>query len=242
MINIALCDNNADDLSSLVSLLNEYTPCINASFRYTCFSNGLDLISALEKGEVFDIYCLDIMMPQFDGMQLSKEILGFNKNTVLIFVSSSPDFALESFSVKAFDYILKPMERGRFFRTLDQAFVQILSHQDYVVVKSNDGIKKLCVSDLLFLEAQGVKTVYHTVDRQAIVCNQKFRSACDSLEVYPCFLKPHRSYLVNMRYIDTIGDSKIILQSSDKVPISHGNIKSIKHTYLEFQMKEVTAK
>lgn len=101
MLQIAVCDDNIDELSNMVQLINLYRTSKNFSCEYAVFPNGFELVSALVKGKRFDIYCLDIIMPGFTGIDVAKEIRGFDKIAPILFFTSSPEFALESYSVKA---------------------------------------------------------------------------------------------------------------------------------------------
>lgn len=74
MIQFAVCDDNINELSNIVQLINLYRISKNFSCEYVVFHNGLDLISALEKGKRFDIYFLDIIMPGLTGIDIAKEI------------------------------------------------------------------------------------------------------------------------------------------------------------------------
>lgn len=68
MLQIAVCDDNIEELSNIAMLINRYRASRNLNCEYSTFTNGFDLVSALEKGKSFDIYCLDIIMP---GLTLS---------------------------------------------------------------------------------------------------------------------------------------------------------------------------
>ena len=67
--------------------------------EYTVFYNGFELVAALEKGKRFDLYCLDIIIPSFTEIETAKEIRRFDKNSTILFFTSTPDFALESYSI-----------------------------------------------------------------------------------------------------------------------------------------------
>ena len=144
MLQIALCDDNIDDLSNMVQLIDLYRVSRNFSCEYAAFQNGLELIAILEKGKRFDIYCLDIMMPGFTGMDAAKEIRGYDKTAPVLFFTSSTEFAFESYSVKAINYILKPVTKEKFFFYFDELLEQIKTEkgEDAITVKSNEGIQK----------------------------------------------------------------------------------------------------
>lgn len=240
MLHLAICDDNIDELSNIIQLVNQYRVSRNFNCEYAVFQNGLELISALEKGKKFDIYCLDIIMPGFTGIDLAKEIRSFDKTAAILFFTSSPEYALESYSVKAINYVLKPITKEKLFITFDELLDQINAKNDEaaLIIKSNEGIQRIVISNLVYLEAMGRNVVYHLHSGKVIECTESFSSVCDSLLKYGCFIKPHRSFLVNMQYINTIESHQITLQTNSDVPIAQGKTKEIKHQYLKYQMED----
>ncbi|MGI6685962.1 MAG: LytR/AlgR family response regulator transcription factor [Bacillota bacterium] len=153
MLQIAVCDDNIDELSNMVQLIDLYRASKNFCCEYAVFPNGFELVSALEKGKRFDIYCLDIIMPGFMGIDVAKEIRGFDKTAPILFFTSSPEFALESYSVKAINYVLKPISKEKLFFTFDEVLEQIKAEkdEDALIVKSTEGIQKILISNLAFV-------------------------------------------------------------------------------------------
>ncbi len=239
MLQIALCDDNIDELSNMVQLIDLYRTSKHLSCEHAVFPNGFEMISALEKGKRFDIYCLDIIMPGFTGIDVAKDIRGFDKTAQILFFTSSPEFALESYSVKAINYILKPISKEKLFFTFDELLEQIKTKkdEDAVIVKSNAGIQKILISNLVFAEVIGRSVLYHLRSGKVIECTEPFSSVCDNLLKYGCFIKPHRSYLVNMQYVDTIENHQITLQTLSSVPVAQGKAREIKQQYLNYQME-----
>lgn len=213
MLQIAVCDDNIDELSNMVQLINLYRTSKNFNCDCAVFLNGFDLVSDLEKGKRFDIYCLDIIMPGFTGIDVAKEIRVFDKTAPILFFTSSSEFALESYSVKAINYVLKPISKEKLFFTFDEMLEQIKTEkdEDVIIVKSNEGIQKIIISNLVFAEVIGRNVLYHMRSGKVIECTEAFSSVCDNLLKYGCFIKPHRSYLVNMQYVNTISGNYIIL-------------------------------
>ena len=239
MLQIAVCDDNIDELSNMVQLIDLYRTSRHLNCEHAVFPNGFELISALEKGKRFDIYCLDIIMPGFTGIDAAKEIRTFDKTAPILFFTSSPEFALESYSVKAINYVLKPISKEKLFFTFDELLEQIKAkeEEDAVIVKSNEGIQKILISNLVFVEVIGRNVLYHLRSGKVIECTEPFSSVCDSLLKYGCFIKPHRSYLVNMQYVDTIENHQITLQTLSSVPVAQGKAKEMKQQYLNYQME-----
>lgn len=241
MLTIALCDDDPNDLAYMLSLLDDYRTKHIIDYEYSVFHNGFELMSALEEGNTFDIYCLDIIMPNFNGIALGKEIRAYDKNAPIIFFTSSPDFALESYSVRAVNYVLKPVSKEKFSIVLDNVLEYIRKDEpESIILKSREGIQKLLLSNLLYVEAMGRNTIYHSVCGHVVTCTQKFSDTCDALLKYSCFLKPHRSYLVNMNHIEAIYTTEIKLHPSISIPIAQGKVRAVKEQYLAFQMEDFT--
>lgn len=240
MLQIAVCDDNIDELSNIVQLINLYRVLKNLNCEYAAFPNGFELVSALEKGKRFDLYCLDIIMPGFMGIDVAKEIRGFDKTVPILFFTSSPEFALESYSVKAINYVLKPISKEKLFFTFDEVLEQIKKEkdEDAVIIKSNEGIQKILISNLAFAEVIGRNVLYHLSSGKVIECTESFSSVYDALMKYGCFIKPHRSYLVNMQYVDTIQIHQITLQTLSVIPVAQGKAREIRQQYLNYQMEE----
>jgi len=240
MLQFALCDDSIDELSNLVQLFNLYKVERNFNCEYAVFPNGFELISILEKGKLFDIYCLDIIMPGFMGIEVAKEIRRFDQTAPILFFTSSSEFALESYAVKALNYVLKPITKEKLFLILDELLEQIKAEkeEDAIIVKSNKGIQKILIANLAFVEVIGRNVLYHLHSGKVIECTESFSSVCAKLMNYGCFIKPHRSYLVNMQHVDTIDNQRVTLQTLSEIPIAQGKAREIKQQYLNYQLEE----
>ena len=239
MIHIAICDDNLNELSHMIQLINQYITTRHLNCEYTVFQNGFELMALLERGKRFDLYCLDIIMPAFSGIAVAKKIRSFDKNAPILFFTSSTDYALESYSVKAINYVLKPVTKEKLFITFDEVLEGMkMAQEPAIVVKSNDGIQKILLSNLVYVEVIGRSVLYHLLSGKVIECIEPFSSSCDNLLKYDCFIRTHRSFIVNMQYVDTFSNLQITLQTGISIPIAQGRSREIKKKYLAFQMEE----
>ena len=238
MFRLAVCDDDLHCLTHMISLLEEYRLVSPFKLEYASFHNGIELASVLEHGKHFDIYCLDIVMPGFDGIELGKEIRDHDKSAQIIYFTSSPEFAFDSYSVKAADYVLKPLSKETLFSVLNEVLEQMEQKEETsITVKDAQGIQKILLSNLVYAEAMGRKVLYHLSSGRVLECFAKFSEVCNTLSSNNCFIKSHRSYIVNMNYINTIETTEITLQTNTSIPIAQGKNKEIKECYLMFQME-----
>ena len=127
-LKIAVCDDNLNELELIRTLLDIYKSDSIQTFTVKCFESSVELASTL-RFEKFDIYILDIIMPVMDGLTLAKEIRTFDKAAPIIFLTASPEFAVDSYTVKAFNYLLKPVVKER----LSSTCVTLTAHNEFLL-------------------------------------------------------------------------------------------------------------
>lgn len=241
MFNIAVCDDNIADLSNMVSLIGDYQSLQRDknSIRTTSYQNAFDLIAAMESGQQYDLVLLDVLMPFLTGMDAAKEIRQFNQDVKIIFMTSSPEFAVDSYSVNAYYYALKPIWKEQLFVLLDKVISETEIHLgESLLIKSKTGLTRVFINKLEFIEVIARTIFYHLNDNSIIEATGSISELEKILTSYPCFIKTHRSYIINMAHIDTLRQRDIITLSGSLVPVARANYNTIKSAYLSFSFKE----
>ena len=239
LMKIAICDDDKNELLRILSALADYQLQRNIDFTYKPFDNSTELASDLLR-ERYDIYLLDIVMPGLNGIELAREIRDHDKAADIIFLTSSPEFAVESYTVKASDYLVKPILTDRLFAALDDIMrSRNEDHDSCLVLKSTVGIHKIRISEIIYVEAMSRKVIYNLKNNDAVICVEKFASVCDQLLQHKEFILAHRSFLVNMNHIRTIGTTDLYLANGRRIPLAQRRISEIKKLYLAFQMEEL---
>lgn len=240
MLKIAICDDDLKELSNIIYIIEDYkTTYKNINeITYTTFQNPLELIISLEKGQQYDLILLDIIMPHMTGMEVAIEIRKFNQYVKIIFLTYSPEFAIESYWVNAYHYALKPILKHKLFTLLDQVISDInIQSKSSILIKSKIGVTTILLNKIEYVEIIGRTLFYHLTDESVIKANGSMNKLSESLITNLCFIKPHRSYIVNMEFIDTLSSSKIKMQSQNLIPISKVKHASIKSSYLNFSFE-----
>ena len=241
MFKIAVCDDNIADLSNIISFIDDYKSkqMDKNSILYTAFQNAADLIAAMESGQEYDLMLLDIMMPFITGMSAAKEIRQFDQDVKIIFMTSSPEFAVDSYSVGAFYYLLKPVRKEMLFLLLDKVISESeIKPGDSFLIKSKAGLTRMYINRLEFAEVIGRTLIYHLNDGSVIEAIGSMNELEKELLSHPCFIKTHRSYIINMEQIDTIRQREVRMQSRAVVPMSKANSNIVKSAYITFAFKE----
>ena len=174
-------------------------------------------------------------MPGQNGMDVAKEIRQYDTNMKIIFLTSSPEFAVESYTVGAYFYQLKPIWEESFFRLMDSVLSECeKKKKNSLILRSKDGITRIDLQQLEYCEVLGRKLLFHLENGAVLEGAGSLDDLVGQLMQYSNFFRPHRSFLVNMEYIQNISSRSIKMVNDAEIPIPHGKCSEIKNTYMEY--------
>ena len=117
------------------------------------FTNGDDLIQA-HQTYCMDLIILDIIMPLLNGMDTARELRHDHQSVPIIFLTSSREYAVDSYEVKAFHYLMKPLESDHLFRVLDDFWETTHTARESFAAQTDTGFCRITLEDVDYLEAQ----------------------------------------------------------------------------------------
>ena len=235
MIKIAFCDDDMEVLHQMNGLLERYRVERNEDITYAAYQSPFELLTEIEKGISPDILFLDVVMPGQNGMDVAKEIRQYDTNMKIIFLTSSPEFAVESYTVGAYFYQLKPIWEESFFRLMDAVLAECENKKkNRLILRSKDGITRIDLQQLEYCEVLGRKLLFHLENGAVLESAGSLDDLAGQLMQYSNFFRPHRSFLVNMEYIQNISSRSIKMVNDAEIPIPHGKCSEIKNTYMEY--------
>ena len=238
MIQIAFCDDDTSALNQVRVLLDQYRVLHDLELTFTAFQHPFELLEAIEKGTRFDILFLDVMMPGVNGIGAAKEIREYDSNVKIIFLTSSSEFAVQSYTVGAYFYQLKPIWAESFYRLMDAVTAACKKEQEFsLILRCKSGITRVDLQELEYCEVIGRTLLFHLNGGAVLESSGSLDELCSQLAQYDNFLRPHRSFLVNMAFIRSISSRAIIMNSFFEVPIPHGKYSEVKNAYLEYAFR-----
>lgn len=232
-MHIAICDDNIDELTRIVTLLELYCRERDSSITYESFNSALELLETMKERQ-FDLLLLDILMPGITGMDAAKEIRRTDSDIPIIFLTSSREFAVESYRVGAKDYIMKPVNKDEVFSSISKQLARFKQEDSYLTVKTGQGIMKLPFSNIVYIEV--INRSLHF-----ILTNGELKEAYGYLTDYeyillsnPHFYKPHRSYIINLRYVTELDKKGFDTMLGNTVPVSRDIYPKAKAAYMKY--------
>jgi DNA-binding LytR/AlgR family response regulator len=194
------------------------------------FEDGDALISAHTRNP-FDIILLDVVMPLQNGIEVAKELRESDKNVKIVFLTSSPEYAVDSYTVKASNYLLKPLNSAKLFSCLHELISEIESTSKCLTVKGLDATHRIPLSRIEYVESQSKHNILYTRDNNTVKSTDPLYAYERVLTAEDGFFKCHRSYIVNIHHIDSYSHSEIVMRSGCRIPISRSHRKAFESVY-----------
>lgn len=236
---IALCDDNIQDLLKIEEMVLKYKMlCPNINIELQKFSDSSALYYSISEGKLADIYILDMLMPKITGIDLGNQIRKFKDNSIIIYITSSEDYALDAYGVYANGYILKPVMEDKLFEALDYSFSYKKERQDSAyIVKTKEGLERVGYSEIEYIENANRRLEVHMINGEilkGLVLRKSFEEETWEITRKDNFLQVHKSFLVNFDYVKQLTQDSIMMKSGRKVPVSKARAAKVKREYLIF--------
>ncbi len=212
MLRVAVCDDEKACLAEIKQMLECWSLESSTPLEIHCFDNGDTLLTKSESVP-FDIVFLDIIMPLLSGMDTARELRGRDKAVKLVFLTSSPEFALQSYSVKAADYCIKPITYERLKTIMEDCAATHSTEPESITLKTIGGYQKICLHDIEYIEAQNKKVFFFLNSDTPVEVLQPLYTFETRLSDSKGFFKCHRSYLVYIPNVDYFSNVEIKTKS-----------------------------
>ena len=235
MLQIAICDDAKEDREVSSRLIREY---FNKRGREVSVDLFAQAGIMLDRGLDYDLYLLDVIMPDMTGMQTAERLLKRSRRPVIVFITSSLESAVDGYRVNAAGFLLKPIEEANFNETISRVEAQYLAPETAVIeVLHNRVPVALPLEKIAYLESRLHQVSVVLADGESLTVHQKLQELQDklmALDQRSRFLRCHQSYLVNLQHVRQMEADCFITVRGQQIPISRNNYKQSKHMYYHY--------
>ena len=220
---IALCDDSKQSLEELGFFLSQIPTTKDADIHN--FENSQDLINKIKHGETYDLYILDIFIDSNLGTDIAKLIRLHDADSNIIFVTSSPDFAVQSYEYRALHYLLKPVN----YEHLQNAIMRMnYSDEPHLIcLAKNNGQVRIKLSDIIYIsnnKNQQIVTSVHTTAH----LNSTIKEIAADLADNPIFYRLSSGCIVNLKRVTSLNSKEATLEGGYTVTIPRGRYRILK--------------
>lgn len=219
ILNIAVIEDEVSAFDTLKQMIDKYEENSEGfDFKVTHFTNPITFLENSES--VYDLIFLDIQMPDVNGMETAKKIRERGDDVMIVFVTNMAQYALESYEVHAYDFILKPVEYDSFALKFSRC-LNNLEHKlnkKEIVLTYGTTKRKVGVGDITYVEVSNHNVIVHLTDGEF-----RMRGSMRTMEeqLRGChFVYCNACYLVNLKWVKGLKGDYVVVDKSE-LRISH---------------------
>lgn len=228
---IAICDDEkifAENTAKIItSLLADKSKCDIV----TC-SSGEEVLEK-HRTEKFDIIFLDIEMDGISGMEAAREIRKNDSKVIIVFLTNYHEFAEEGYEVGAFRYLVKNQPEYVYEEKFKSILEEYFQNHKMFEVKSKNTTSYLYLNEIYYFEVLNKVITIHTTENK-IKYYGKLSDVEEQLRNDELFIKPHKSFLINISKVSSINNNDITMKNGDVVLMSRNCQKLVESKYVAY--------
>ena len=231
---IAICDDEKNIRELIGNKVLKQYPESEIVF----FSSGEELLLS---DTHIDILFLDIQMSGRGGMETARELRQHDNDVIIIFVTAVEEYVFQAFDVRAFNYIVKPIDDIKFTEILRKAVEELgvqkkdvkEPEEKYVMINNWGVHTKVILDEIVYAEVFNRKVVIHKMNDEI-----EYYGKMSDLEALAgeSFFRPHRAYLINFKYVEKYDATTIYLEKGS-VLMAKQNYPAFVKKYMKYNQK-----
>lgn len=235
---IAICDDELSQITIVEDYLTRFSIKTDTEFHIERFSSGNELLKKYyNEKSPFDLVFMDMEMPGRNGIETAEEIRKIpDRNVIIAFITSYPEYMQDSFDVQASQYLTKPISYELFEQKLEKMLSYIGELETNItVISQKSGEIILHLDDIVCIESDKKAGVIITTNKDEIIIKGKLTDFENGLaDKY--FISIHRSCIANMKYIRKFNADSLEFSTGKIVPVSRRKLSEIKEAFSKYMV------
>lgn len=227
---IAVVDDDKKQQETLIGVINCWAKEKNQAVKFSVFDCGEDFVKILEK-EHFDIVFMDIYMKTITGVEAATKLRDYHLDTLLIFITTSMDHMADAFPCYTFDYITKPIDVSRLYKTLDRASLIMPDSQPYMEFAFEKQKISVLYSDLIYILSDSNYCIIKTNGKRYRI-RTSFGELTNQFQGFSEFIIINRGIFVNLDKVIDINSLNCIMDNEEKLPVSRRKKEAVEQALL----------
>lgn len=219
MIKVGILDDDKVYVDEIVKFLRTYLRMPYEVYTYTKTEDFLKVLLEVR----FDLLFLDIILDQMDGIEIGRMVIEKYSDTQIIFISSNAEYFRDVYKVNHIYFLTKEFESKRFADAMIKV-AEFLSGE-YVTLRTKKGMETVRIKNIVCIESKLRNTVFYMSDGSSLIRYIALQQVEEDLPQH-FFVRTHKSFIVNMRYIIRYNSHNIDLIGGRTISISRGYLTS----------------
>ena len=237
----AICDDEALHLETIHTYIKEYSSLnCKTPITVSSFSCSESLLEDIERNGEYDVYFLDIIMPGMNGITLGRKLRENDCHAPIIYLTSSPEFAVDSYRVRAYDYLLKPVKKEDLFSSLTSLLSDLSpKNERFTMVRTRENNERLMVRNIMYARLSNRVISYYMTDGQiiqSIYIRGSFSDAVSDLLLDDSFILCGVSLAINLKHLTRLENNTLFFGNNHPVSVGSKVFRSIRSAWFDFCM------
>lgn len=238
-LRVAYCEDEIIQIQYMKKMLENWANKNKIQYSFSGFSSGKEFLFENQENYPFEVIFLDIDMDEIDGMKLARKIRENDSKLPIVFLTNRKEYVFEGYEVNAYRYLLKPINENKITEVFDKIIKLYEKEKRYLIEKQDGEFVKIPLEDIIYLEANGHYININTV-KQIITVKKSLQDEINAI----CFdgqtlfengfISTHRSFLVNIKYIERVSKTECIISNNKSVPISRSMYKEVNEAFIKY--------
>ena len=230
MIHIAICDDEKYMSDHIRSFVSDFFRKKNREISLHMFSGGEELLSYT--GQI-DILFLDIQMKDMDGMETARKLRADQFRGFLVFITVLKEMVFQSFEVQAYDYLVKPVDKKQFEKTMDRLYASMQNaSEDILLVQKGYEGRIIREEEIVFCEIIDRKIYLNLTSGEVVDYYERLEHLETKLDSH--FFRCHRSYLINLKHLKGYKNGTAYMDDGKEVPVSRLRSRELSDVVLQY--------
>ena len=227
MLRIAVLDDEQIFNKRIKKEIYAYYAQTNQAVTVDCYCNGRSLMYEVDDGKYYDVYLLDIDLPDMSGIDLGRKLREKSPYPYIVFLTAYPQYAIEGYSARAYQYILKDEWKKKLDETLGNIQKEMESQMEpsYRIIVSTK-LEKVPIKDIYYLYTDGKNVVFQTRNGESSIR----KTLSEVYEELPeqNFIYVDRSFIVNIEHVMKLKNKQIYMSNGEIIPVSKPQLERVK--------------
>lgn len=243
MLTLAICDDDRTELERVTALVRAWSVTHpDEEINVRSFSSPYALLAAAERGEVFDMFLLDILMSEMSGIEVGEKLRDLYTDPLLIYLTVSEEYYPDAFRLYAFQYLCKPVHGNALGEVLDKALARCeRGRQSVFMLKTAGGVVRIPLHTLVYVELLAHICHFHLVDGTALqskYLRTGFGDFLAPLLQHSRFVRTHAAFAVNCSFVKKLASGRVLLTTGADIPVSRAFAGEVQRRFVEYALRE----
>ncbi|WP_420217676.1 LytR/AlgR family response regulator transcription factor [Lacrimispora sp. AGF001] len=238
MMKLVILDSNTTDRNQLIVSLERYFQNRLINFSLSEFSFHQKMFERVNfQCEKLPCCFINLSESEQNGLEIGLKIREMNRDSIIFFTSTSPQYAAEAYKMQADGYFLKPIQTKELEASLDKSLKNINYIYKKIQIRSDYMTLNIPLKDIIYIEVFNKTCIIYT--RQKTITSSISLSELEERLKKEGFIRCHKSYLVNMNFIEEYNNFGFFLTTKQFIPISKRERLKHRETHLNWLMKSI---